>query len=346
MSKDTRRAFLAALDKVHPIIRRAFEQSISDIVNTTQLAALDAAIARNDLQGVYDALKMDARSFEALSAAIGRGFASGGEYQAALAPGRTSIGPVRVRFRGTNPRAQSWVANRSSTLITEIVDDQRAMIREVLERGIELGHNPRRTSLDLIGRRVAGSTVRKGGLIGLTSQQSGFVQNMRGDLSDPSTASKYFTRQRRDRRFDSAVRRSVKSGVPLTDTEIARISGRYSDRLLKYRGDVIARTESLGALNAGRDETVQQMIDDGTIAEDAVKGRWNATGDDRTRGPNHEHDGLDGDTVPHGEPFQSDTGALMLYPGDVSLGAQGRDVIQCRCWREIVIDYLRNVRRA
>ena len=63
----------------------------------------------------------------------------------------------------------------------------------------------------------------------------------------------YFTRKLRDARFDSMIRRAIEKGEPLNQTDIERILARYSDRLLRFRGEVIARSEALAAFNTGRD---------------------------------------------------------------------------------------------
>jgi len=209
------------------------------------------------------------------------------------------------------------------------------MIAQTIRAGLEAGNNPRRTALDIGGRMVNGT--RQGGLVGLTSGQAGYVQNMRSDLSDPASMANYFTRTRRDKRFDAIVRRAIADGRPVAQVDIDRMAGRYSDRLLALRGETIARTETLKALNAGRQEALEQLIENpnnDVQAQDVVRA-WDATSDSRTR---ETHAAADGQVVRQGEAFTVG-GFPMMYPGDTSMGAPGGETINCRCYMEPQIDF-------
>jgi uncharacterized protein with gpF-like domain len=150
----------------------------------------------------------------------------------------------------------------------------------------------------------------------------------------------YFTRKLRDRRFDGIVRKAIKDGKPLSQTDADRITARYSDRMLKHRADTIARTESITALRAGRREGIQQGIEQGAIASDRVKRVWSATLDSRTR---RDHAGVDGQSVDGMDaPFTLPDGSRMLYPGDTSLGAPASQTVGCRCYDEYIISWLRS----
>lgn len=338
MARDTRAAFLAELDRVSPMLREAFERAFQDIRSATQLTALEAAIERGDLRAAVAAVELGEEFFAPLDRALDDAFYSGGVYQMSRLPKPKSTGSLPrlvVRFQGRNPRAERWARDRSSSLITGIVTDQRIAIREAVAAGLEAGRNPRSVALDIVGRMEGNQ--RKGGIVGLSSVQAGYVQSARAELSDPELMYRYFTRQRRDRRFDRTVYRARREGRGLTATEMKRVTGRYADRLLALRGETIARTEALTALSAGRYEALEQLVESGKLERSQIKLRWSATGDARTR---DAHWGLDRQEVRFGEPFQSPTGALMLHPGDTSMGAGGEDVINCRCFAQPKINYL------
>ena len=178
---------------------------------------------------------------------------------------------------------------------------------------------------------------RRGGLIGLHSRQADWVRAMRADLSDPESLSAYFDRRARDKRFDRTIRKAIREGKPLSRNQIDRITGRYADILLRQRGETIARTETIRALNSGRMESIEQLIESGDVTADAVKVVWSATQDARTR---DLHRSMHGQEVRHGEAFQSPSGARLLFPGDTSLGAGGGDTINCRCSTHIRVDWL------
>lgn len=201
------------------------------------------------------------------------------------------------------------------------------MARNVIETGLEAGQNPRAVALDIVGKFNRATGKREGGFIGLNSQQAGYVTNARNELRNLDAG--YFDRTKRDKRFDGLVRRAIKDGKPLSVADVERITGRYSDRLLKLRGDNIARTEGITALRAGRHEGYAQLIESGKVAPDRVTVVWDSTGPDgRTRS---DHLAMEGQTVKFGKPFIAPDGSQMHFPGDISLGASGDQTINCRC---------------
>jgi len=224
------------------------------------------------------------------------------------------------------------------------VDDQRRTIRSALVQGQEAGRNPRNTALDIVGRINRDTGRRQGGLLGLTSQQAQWVQSARSELAsgDPAQMRNYLGRKQRDKRFDSLVRRAIADERPVSSADINRLVGRYSDSLLRLRGETIARTETLTSAHAGQMEGMQQLIESGKVQASNVRRIWKATGDGRTR---DSHLALHGESVGWNEAFTSPmTGASMMHPGDATMGAPGEDTIQCRCYMEVRVDYLANVR--
>ena len=83
-----------------------------------------------------------------------------------------------------------------------------------------------------------------------------------------------------------------------------------------------ARTAVTSAQNAGRQASYEHAAKRGI----AVRKRWVATLDGRTR---HSHRAMDGVTVAYNEPFVTPLGSVMQYPGDRD-GKAG-DVYNCRC---------------
>jgi len=250
---------------------------------------------------------------------------------------------LRWSFDMRNPVAEAWLRDSSSRLITDIIDDQWGLIRRALQQGMVVGRNSRQTALDLAGR-VSETGRRAGGIVGLTSQQAKFVANVRQQLvsGDPAQMAAYLARQRRDKRLDGIVSRAIKAGKPVAQADIEKIAGRYSDRLLALRGEVIARTESLTAMNAVREECYGQQVEGGKVLPENIACDWSATGDDRTR---HGHAAMNGQKRTFGQPFQTPSGALMHYPGDTSLGAGLEDTIQCRCMKRYQINMAAEVLR-
>jgi len=88
------------------------------------------------------------------------------------------------------------------------------------------------------------------------------------------------------------------------------------------RATVIARTESISSLNAGRTDAFRVVAAD---ADEPMELFWLATSDARTR-PTHE--AAEGQRVPVGSPFIVG-GFELRFPGD-PLGPP-QETIQCRC---------------
>jgi len=88
------------------------------------------------------------------------------------------------------------------------------------------------------------------------------------------------------------------------------------------RATVIARTETIGALNAGRSDAFSAVAQE---TGEKLEKLWLATDDSRTR---TTHRQAEGQRVPVGQRFN--VGGFELdFPGDPSGPAQ--EVIQCRC---------------
>lgn len=315
MPRDTRSRFEAETAKMRPVIRAAFLQAIADIKRTADMDALITALERGDVPGALAALKLGAEYFAPLDEAIRATYAAGGNYALNSLPKKNPATGTElvIRFQGRLPRAESWLIRHSSNLIVEITEGQRNAIREVLTQRMAEGLNPRQTALDLVGRVDRLTGRRTGGIVGLTSREAGAVENYRATLATEGREA----------------------------AQVDRMVSRYSNKLLLTRGERIARTESIAAMNAGRDEGMSQLIESGEVSADAVTGEWSSSGDGRVR---DSHASMDGQTQPHGQPFQSPTGALLMHPGDSSLGAGGEDVINCRCWKSISVNFLAGVK--
>ena len=223
-------------------------------------------------------------------------------------------------------------------MIREITADQVQAVQGHIQYGIEKGWGPRKTALELVGRINRQTRRREGGIIGLTEKQTQSVQNARNELEalDPS----YFQRKLRDLRYDPTIRKAMNAGKPLPKGYIDKVIGALNNRTLNYRGEMIARTETIGALNAGRLEGVMQMVDSGQVSADQVKLVWRATPGRRTR---DSHRSMDGQEIDMGGEFISPSGARLKYPGDRSGGAPASEVVACRCNLEADIDWIAGV---
>jgi hypothetical protein len=318
---------------------KAFAAAVADIKNTVQLNELESAIERQDADAVVRLLGIDRAAFEQVDDEIYQAYRTGGltgVEQIGRIP--TELGNVAFRFDMGAPAAIDWIRAESSQLVTEIVTDQVAMIQQQLERGLELGNNPRTTACDLVGRYNPETGRRTGGTIGLTTQQTGWINKARDELL--SLDKNYLTRELRDKRFDSVIQKAIEDGKPLTKAQIDNAINRMQSNTLRFRGEVIARTESINALRAGQFQAVQQSLDVGELDSQDASKAWDATGDSRTRLDHWQMEAKYKDGIPINEAFQFPDGTEAMYPGDNSLGASAKQVIQCRCRNVIKIDFI------
>jgi len=324
----TRNRIADKLDSLEPAVKAAFIDAVADIRSSVTLSRLEAAIDAGD---AAEAVRLAGLRSEAQWAKITEStrnaFIEGGIFFAEQAPAA-----IPFAFNITNPRAQEWLRERSSTFVTEIVSDQREAIQTALNAGAARGDNPRRTALDIVGRFSRRTKTRQGGIVGLTSNQASYVENARDELLRGDTA--YLRRKRRDRRFDSLVMRAADEGKGLSRADADRIAGRYSDRLLQLRGETIARTETLGAFNGGNHESLKQAAEQGLVNPDNIQRVWRDSSDGRVR---DSHVAVDGTVVGMDEPFIVG-GAPLMFPGDPS-GPPG-EIIGCRCVARNQVDWI------
>ncbi|MGP9819189.1 phage minor head protein [Salinarimonas sp. NSM] len=334
----------AALDGFEPQVRDAFLAAIQGITAAAQVARIEERIRAGDLEGALRAVGIAASAFAGFEAAIVAAYGAGGTAAVEMLPRAAArdVDGVLIRFDARNLRAETWVREHSSTLITRVVNDQRAAVRVVLDDGLNAGRNPRATALDIVGRVDRRTGRREGGIVGLTEAQARYVVNARAELSsgDPARMRAFLERERRDRRFDRTIMRAINEGRPLSPADVDRITGRYSDSLLQLRGETIGRTETLTAVHAAQDEALRQVVDRGQVRADAVTREWRATSGPRTR---DSHRAMNGQRVGLDGVFVTPAGHRLRYPGDTSLGAPASETIQCRCTIMQDIDFLAGV---
>lgn len=353
------------IDLFTPDIRDAFKAAIQGIVDNVFLTDLITAIEDGEVDRAFELLGFSEAAMRPLTSALERAFETGGVLTGEKFPKflRTPSGRVKFNFDVRNSRAEAWLRDHSSELVTRLKEETRTNVRNTLQQGMIDGRNPRSTALDLVGRIDPVTKKRTGGIIGLTPNQERWVSNTRRDLNDVKdwlAAERlksrkkfemtdtellqyhpYFSRNLRDKRFDNIVRRAIAEGTPLPQDTIDRLVTAYKNKTLQYRAEVIARTESIQSLNRSEWEANMQAVDMGAIRKQDVTRHWDSAGDTRVR---HSHAEMDKKYSKTGvgidEPFVSPSGAIMMFPGDTSLGAPADEVIQCRCRVRMNVDWL------
>lgn len=223
---------------------------------------------------------------------------------------------IAISFDPAHPRAAAAMQQQSLDVITRIGGEQKTAIRSALTEAFQEGANPRQAA------RVYRDSI------GLTEKQLQHVKNYRSALQGAQNGvSDILNRGLRDKSFDGAVKRAFESGERLSDAEIDRMVAAYEQRYIKYRSEVIARTESAKSVNAANHEATQQVMEAAGFEDDYIERTWQYTHDSRTR---DSHRNLQkGVVIGQNTPFITGLGNSALYPLAGTLPKE--DLIQCRC---------------
>lgn len=326
------------LDQYEPQLAAAFQRAIDEITSQAQIGQIVEALERGDINRAIEAVYLDQAAFQEFERVLQGAYVAGGNETLNELSLRDPQGKrFVVRFDLRALAAENWLRTYSSELVTNIVSEQRTVIRNTLTNGLAAGDNPRTTALNVVGRINKRTGRREGGVIGLSEPMERAAQNARQALNEGRYGD-YLALTRRDARFDALIARAKRYGKPLSQAQIDKIIGRYRDRLLKLRGDTIARTETLASLHAAQFESLNQLVATGKVKSNQVKLVWDATRDTRTR---IAHMIADKQTITLGETFTVG-GKSMRYPGDPNGGPE--NVINCRCALRPRIDYFTNLR--
>ena len=165
------------LDQYAIAIRQAFMDAIADITSRLTLSLIVARLERGDVTGAVDAIGIERGAFNPLLDKIAEAFNAGGITTADNFPALHDPEGhrVSVRFDVRNLRAETYLRQHGADLVTGIVDEQRAMVRDALASGLAKGQNPRTTALDVVGRVSRATGSRVGGRIGLSAPQAAAV---------------------------------------------------------------------------------------------------------------------------------------------------------------------------
>lgn len=323
-----------------PKLQKAFLAAVYQIRDRAQIALITERLEKGDISGAAQAVGLDPVSFRSFDVAIAEAFESGGRYVATSFPvvRQPSGFRLNVQFDVRNFAAENWLRLHSSTAITQILDDQRVLIRQALSTAMERGVNPMTAALDLVGRVNATSGRREGGLLGLTSTQEQWVRNYADELasSNPRAA---LARLLRDKRFDAAVIRAAETGVQIPGALRNAMVTAYRNRALRYRGETIGRVEAMASIHEAQRQSYDQAIAKGAVDATAITQTWRTASDKKVR---DSHASMQGQKVGFNEMFISGNGNMLAYPGDPT--APIEDVANCRCHVTMRIDHARGLK--
>lgn len=315
-ASDAVAVFLRAAEGMDPKIARAFIAAIEQIRTRVPAEQIARMIERRDFVSLENAFSghFSSTEWQPYGAAVEQAVLAGVK---ATSDTQGVVNGAQEDFQiavGLNPRLEQFAITLTSTRIREIDQTTRDTIRQVLQRGLTAGDDP-----FAIARQIRSS-------IGLTRRQEAAVSNYERMLRalDPEA----LDRKLRDRRSDGTVERAIRNDKTLTEAQIRSLVDRYRDRYVKYRANVIARTESIRAVQGAQWELFQDMINKGQIDARQVRRTWIHTGDAHVRNAHLQIPSMNERGVGQNETFASPLGPI-LYPGDPS--ALAANTIQCRC---------------
>jgi hypothetical protein len=300
----------ALLDRAEPRVRRRFLEMIGKARGLRTLDQIATLIERGQIDAALAAIERAVPSFVS---SLEQAYTEAGQSLAAAL--EAPLGTL-LDFDSVNDRAVASLQVNRARLIRELTTEQRAATLQMLEEFADLGTDP----------RVQARLLR--GSFGLTRRQVAAVGNYRRLLQNGSAEA--LTRALRDKRFDSITIRATLpgslGGEPLTRAQIDRMVARYQERYIAYRARVIARTETLRAVNEGQEEMIRQAIASGAVRPEQVQRVWRTARDERVRG---SHRTMEGQVRALDDAFVSGRGAVLRYPGDPA--APPSETVQCRC---------------
>lgn len=285
---------------LQPELARALLQAFEAIRDEITEQQLTDLLARPDVLEGLQALRLldDAlldRAFGPLRHALFRQASTSVERFAKGIPG---LGHAEVAFDVLNPRMVDAIRQLNTKVIEDLKDSVRDTVRQVVERGLIDGVNPR-----AMARELRSS-------VGLGTSQATAVRNFRQALLDRDAA-KVKTYLLRDRRSDRRITRG-----DYDDADVDRWTDIYRRRRIAQNAETVARTAALDAQRAAQHMAWEGAIDAGVVGRSTLMKRWVGTLDTRER-PTHV--AMEGETVGFDEPFSNG----QRLPGDTEYN--------CRC---------------
>lgn len=306
--------FLTLADKYEPPIRKALIEAWNSLRTQESRAAIARALESGGVEGVMVLFEnMDGVINAAISQAVDEVLVAGTYATITVIPASAILNPDFVPDM-YNPYTIAQIRDYKLGLIKSLSNTTKEAMRQSLTSDLMEGRNPLVTARDFKN------------MIGLTPFQEKAVRNYRKYLEtlDPQA----LQRALRDKRYDRTIINAIASGKGIPADKIDKMVNRYRERYIKYRSQVIARTESLRAISIGNEMSVQQLIANGDLDYMGVKKFWDYTHDHRVRHPHTQIPGLNPKGRYLNESFVTPGGPLR-FPRDPR--GSGDNTILCRC---------------
>lgn len=247
---------------------------------------------------------------------------------------------ININFM-RNLTTEKVISESDLSSLTELSDEQKNSIRKILKKALEKGQNPKKASLEIVGRIDHITKKRIGGVIDIDKFQNENILQIKKLLENLDSA--YLLIECRDKRYDKSVKKAIQKQEKLSTEQIDRILLSLKNKLIMNFINTIIQGEYTKARNKGEYENIKKIIKEGLIDENQIIKWWDDCGDNRTR-KSHAYMGKvysKEKGIPFSEPFILPSGEKMMYPGDDSMGAPVSEIDGCRCVARYNIDFLK-----
>jgi hypothetical protein len=231
-----------------PEVRRQFLEAVARMRGKLDMQAVESALARNDIEGVLrlvpfhdlnDALvEVEAHLDTVRSDAflLGRDAAVPHLHPEQLAIHLGERATLRVTFNHISPTVLESIRTTTGLRIKGITDNTRQAVREIVERAFVAGKHPRTIVKEIQAQ------------VGLTPKQAVAIERLRTELTAAGTP---------PARVEKTVARAEKKKI-------------------KERATMIARTETIQAMNDGQRASWKLLVERGLLDGDAWEREWMA----------------------------------------------------------------------
>ena len=315
-------------------MRKAFLDSMNNISKKIDVDRIADIIRTGHIESAVQLIDISDADFVPLRETTASAISSGGRATIQTLPAVLVGGQrIKISFNPGSRRAMEAVDNLHTHLIREIGESTRDAIRTRIRTGLEFGTGPREIARSIRGKYDYVAKQYRGGVIGLTKHQEGWVTNAERQLrsGDPREMRKYLKRKLRDRRHDRQILTAINEGVPLNEATVRNATDSYRRRAVKYRAEVIARDQAIEALSVGQNTAVSEFLGTGAVQERDILQFWIDAGDARVRDAHAMVPGMNAGGVRRGEMFETPLGPLLRPRDRSSPGSSAANTIQCRC---------------
>lgn len=306
--------FIELAETFEPKFRKTLIEAWNKLRTQESRASIEKALIEGGIEAVMVLFNnMGVILDSAIGDILDEAVKAGGSLSISALPAAAILNPD-IRFDMLNPATIDFIRSYKLNLINTITNNTREAVRNSLVEDITAGKNPRVTA-----RNFKDS-------LGLTPRQEKAVRNYEKYLRTLDREA--LNRKLRDKRFDRTLLTAIDTDTPLTDAQIRKMVNRYREKYIKYRAEVIARSESLRAVSIGNQANIRQLINLGEIDYNFVRKFWVYTRGPRTRDAHRKIPSMNPNGRLLDEPFETPLGPLM-FPRDPNGSAA--NTVQCRC---------------